>query len=139
MAILLSVACSKTENNDMTQNGQSGLESQLIKNTWIVAYYEDRGKDETSDFNGYSIQFSADGSLLVSTGQAKAQYKGSWMLTGNSDDSSSSGGKLIMAISGNDVVRELEEDWRIIEWNETRLKLFDDSADHTAYLNLVRM
>lgn len=139
LAILITVGCSKKENNDLAQISQTDLESKLEQNKWVVEYFEDRGKDETSDFTNYTIAFVADGSLVVSAGGEKAQFTGSWMLSGVSDDSSSSGRKLIMTISGNDIVRELDEDWKIIELTDSHLKLFDDSIDHTTYLNLVRI
>ena len=63
------VDCSNSGGNTST-----AIEDQLTDGVWYVTYFFD-DYDETSDFNGYSFTFNADGTALADNGM---QTSGSW-------------------------------------------------------------
>ena len=49
-------------------NTDADLEDILEDGIWIVASYTDDGEDETSDYNGYEINFNNGGNVFATNG-----------------------------------------------------------------------
>ena len=124
------ISCSN-KSNDLTPSNSS---ENLTQNAWKVSYYEERGKDETSKFDGYQISFENGGVFKLSN--STETFTGTWSISNKSDDSSNSSQKLIIYISGNYVADELQDDWVIAEQSENQMTLQDDSSDHSETLKL---
>ena len=128
--LMVTIACSKSDNpTPDNQKSQKVLKS----SGWIVSLYEDKGKDETHHFSGYSLNFGDDHSLVVSNGSKT--FTGTWSILQSSDDSQS-GEKLMLLISGNEVMDDLQDDWLIMELSNDFIRLADDNQSHTEFLEL---
>jgi hypothetical protein len=97
---------------------------------WKVTYYIDSGKDETSDFNGYTIDFQAGGKFIAKfSGRTET---GTW-------NENSSSKKLDIKISGEKKLDDISDDWLILEKTGTSMKLRDDNASSNEEIHLVKI
>lgn len=93
----------------------------LKDNTWYVSYYLDSGKDETSNFSGYSLDFTDE--MLINASKGGTSSSGSWFLTDNSS-------KIVIVMSNvTNYLENLSNQWVVIERTNDVLKLKDDSDD----------
>lgn len=127
--LLMIVFSCSNKSNDITPSNSS---QNLKQGSWKVSYFEERGKIETSKFDGYLMTFNSDGSFSLF--DSFNSFNGTWTVNNSSDDSSSSSTKLVIWISGNDVADQLQHDWIIIEQTENQMTLQDDSSNHTETL-----
>lgn len=119
IAFLALSACKKSSNNTLPLT--------LGGSTWVVSYFWDKDKDETSDFAGYTFLFNADGTLTASL-PGHADRTGTWTL-------SDSDTKLTLKIAGTEALDELNEDWQVLEFSDTLIKLQDDNDTHEEVLH----
>ena len=56
-------------------NGGSDLDTVLVDGLWTVSSYLDDGNNETNDYNGFTFDFEADGSVVAYNGSA---INGTW-------------------------------------------------------------
>jgi len=129
--LLMIVFSCSNKSNDITPATSA---QNLKQGTWKVSYFEERGKIETSKFDGYSMTFNNDGSFNLYN--SSDSFNGTWTVNNNSDDSSNSSNKLVILISGNDVADQLQNNWIIIEQTENQMTLQDDSSNHTETLRI---
>lgn len=93
----------------------------LKDNTWYVSYYLDSGKDETSNFSGYNLEFTDQ--MLINARKGGTSSSGNWFLADNSS-------KLVILMSNvTNYLENLSNEWVVIERTNDVLKLKDDSAD----------
>ena len=90
--------------------------------SWRVGHFMDSGGDETTDFIGYSFQFSNNGTLTtLKNGVAKT---GSW----TRDNSSN---KIFIDLgvddASNQPLGDLTNDWKVNAFTGTEINLFDES------------
>ena len=109
------VDCSNSGGNTST-----AIEDQLTDGVWYVTYFFD-DYDETSDFNGYSFTFNADGTALADNGM---QTSGSW-----STYTDSGVEKLDLNFGTMDPLEELQDDWEILSVSADLIELRDVSGD----------
>ena len=121
-SIISLAACSKS--NDDNPSSTTNKTGQVSGN-WIVTYYFDSGKDETSDYNGYSFEFSADGKLTAINGASS--FNGTWRIGDSSSDDDSSSNKLVIMITGNKYMDDLQDDWLIENITTNEIWLKDDN------------
>jgi hypothetical protein len=129
--LLIVVSCSNSSANDITPSGTS---QNLNEGVWTVSYFEERGKNETSKFNGYQLTFDSGGVFILKN--SSNTFTGSWSVSNNSDDSSNSTSRLIIYVSGNDAADQLQDDWIIVSQTNNSLELQDDSTNHSETLKL---
>lgn len=137
-SILLLSACSKWQSN------QKQITKISTDGTWIVSSYIDDGDDETNDYTNYRFVFLEDGTLnatdLLSSNSNP--YVGSWSLTdsNSSDDDSLDDLDFNINFNLNNVLDELSDDWDIISYTDTEIKLVDVSGGGggTDYLTLTK-
>lgn len=147
------ISCDKDDdssnNNDNNNNQQASLLADQVRDTaesgtWRITRFEEDGRDETSDYNGYSFSFNADGNLIATNGTNTVN--GTWSVTvdssssDSSDDDSSSDDSddvdfNIFFVSPPDF-EELSDDWDIISRSDTKIELIDISGGNggTDYL-----
>lgn len=138
VALGLLTSCSKWKND------QKQINKAAIDGTWIVSSYIDDGDDETADFTTFRLDFLDDGILngtdLLSSNSNP--YVGSWSVTdsnSNDDDSLEDLDFNINFAVGNKL-DDLSDDWDIISYTDTEIKLIDVSGGGggTDYLTLTK-
>ena len=135
LALAISLAsCSKS--TDDNPSNSSGSKTEQVSGNWTVTYYFDSGKDETHDFSGYSFDFATSGVLTATSGSAS--YSGSWSIGDKSSDDDSSSNKLVINITGNKAMEDLEDDWLIVKLTENELHLKDDNPESAEELKFGR-
>ena len=121
--ILLAIAVTATAcKKDEDPLSPGNTSSTLTSGTWKVSYYYDKDKDETSHYSIYTFEFLNDGDLrIVGT---RSEHTGSWS-TYNSDGYS----KMNINAGSTDPLSDLNDDWKIIENSDSKIKLEDQSGD----------
>jgi hypothetical protein len=90
----------------------------LIGANWKVGTYIDSGDDETSDYNGYVVDF--EGNDQVSATNGSNSNNGTWSING-------SGSELTLNFNGSPF-DEFNDDWDIISVTSNRVELRDVSG-----------
>jgi hypothetical protein len=128
-------ACSKWQSN------QKQITNISTDGTWIVSSYIDDGDDETSDYTTFRFNFLEDGVLhatdLLSSNSNP--YVGTWSLTdSNSNDDNLDDLDFNINFTVSNQLDDLSDDWDIISYTETEIKLIDVSGGNggTDYLTL---
>lgn len=99
---------------------------------WHVSWFWDQDKDETSDFAGYDFYFKPN--QVFETVRNGTATSGTWKVT--SDDGSQ---RLVLFISANKPLSELNDDWIIVESTENTIKLKDDNDEHLEELTFSKV
>lgn len=99
-------------------NGGSELGTVLVDGFWTVSSYLDDGNDETNDYNGFTFDFEADGSVVADNGSAT---NGTWA-SQNGDN------KLILDFGDMMPLDEFNDDWDVISVSDTQVELRDVSG-----------
>jgi len=87
----------------------------LTSGTWYISYFQEDDDIETDDFAGYNFTFASNGTSIA--------VKNAITTNGTWDEFVDSGqNKLELTFNGDDL-DEIEEDWRIIEFSITVIKL----------------
>lgn len=97
------------------------LENVLTTDSWFVSFYFD-DEDETYEFEGYEFFFNTDGSASATNGSNTEN--GTWSVATSSGNQL----KLILDFGNDDPFDELEDDWKVIEFNEEIIRLLDISG-----------
>ncbi|MBK5213295.1 MAG: hypothetical protein JJE55_06520 [Flavobacteriaceae bacterium] len=103
----------------------------FIDGLWFVQSYIDDGDDETNDYNGYVLNFNADGSVLAVS--SNNTISGIWSVV-----SSSNGLDVILDFGTAMPFDEFNDDWDVDTYTNTRVELSDVSGGNggTDYLIL---
>lgn len=109
----------------------SNLSTIIVDGTWYVSYFFD-DTDETSDYAGYNFTFNANGTSLAV--KNAISLNGTWSNYMDSGDE-----KLEFSFDGI-TLDELEDDWEVIEFTSTQIRLKDISGGDgsTDYLYLTK-
>jgi hypothetical protein len=135
LALTISLAsCSKS--NDDNPSNSSANKTDQVKGNWSVTYYFDSGKDETSDYSGYTFDFASSGVLTAMNGQSS--YSGTWRIGDSSSDDDSSSNKLVISITGNKYMDDLQDDWLIVKITDSEIRLMDDNISSAEELRFGR-
>ncbi|WP_228235021.1 hypothetical protein [Allomuricauda sp. M10] len=134
--MLIAFASCSTDNNDegttdnLTASQITELNGIALSGDWVITYFFDTDKEETSNFNGYTFTFNADGTLVASNGTT--DVNGTWSITdsNSSDDDSNKDSDVdfnILFTSPNNF-EDLSDDWDIVSFTSTRIELIDVSG-----------
>lgn len=99
--------------------GGTDLEDFLIDGTWFVFSYLEDGNNETGDYNGYDVNFNADGTVTATNGSTT--NNGTWEVL-------SAGNKLLMDFGIEIPFEEFNDDWDVLLATNTRVELQDVSG-----------
>jgi hypothetical protein len=132
LALTISLASCSKSSDDNTNPDASGNNNGQITGDWKVTYYFDSGKDETGDYTGYTFNFNDTGSLqAVST---SAAFTGTWSIGEKNDDNSNSSSRMVIMITGNKAMDDLQDNWVIEKMTGTEIWLKDDNASSNEML-----
>lgn len=110
-------ACESTSN-------QQTISEVVVQGTWKVSLFMDEGHDETYEFNGYTFVFNQNGSLIAT--------KNSMNTNGNWESYPHDGNTKFEiefpGSGGNEALHYLEEDWIVLEYNASSIKLSHQSG-----------
>ncbi|MBK6344932.1 MAG: hypothetical protein IPN08_01400 [Bacteroidales bacterium] len=140
--IITTTACSKTDDSATTTDLSASVKKEIITDTWVISSYIDKGKNETSNYTGYSFTFSDNGILTANV--SGNSFTGTWSIGSDhsgSDDSGHHSGddnKLILTIAGNYQMDELSDDFQIVSISETEIFLKDDNLTKIKELRFTR-
>lgn len=111
--------------------GNTSLTILLTDGSWYVSYYFD-DTDRTSDYTGYTFTFNPNGSTQATLNGNF--LNGTWSNYMDSDEE-----KLSLTYEGL-ALDELEDDWEVIEFTTTQIRLKDVSGGNggTDYLYLTK-
>lgn len=93
----------------------------IIVGKWVVASYINAEKDETVNFNGFELGFTADGKVTATKGDDV--LNGTWSTAINDGIE-----KLVLDFGEQLPFDEFNDDWDIIEVKEARIELKDVSG-----------
>ena len=97
----------------------SDLSSILTSGTWYVSYFFD-DTDETSNYAGYTFTFNTNGTSVAV--RNSVSLNGAWSNYIDSGDE-----KLNLSFDGL-TLDELEDDWEVVEFTSTQIRLKDVSG-----------
>ena len=129
---LLTVSCDSNDDPADTQAdvNPAELRSAAQNGQWRITYYFDSDKEETSDYAGYVFTFGSDGTVTATNGTI--EVAGTWSVTdsNSSDDSpdDSSDVDFNLFFTAPPDFEELSDDWDILEYSASRIKLIDVSG-----------
>jgi hypothetical protein len=113
-------------------SGNQNFISVITSGSWFISYYYEDDDNETDDFNGYNFTFNTNGtSTALKNGLTT---NGTWSTFVDSGDN-----KLELIFNGTDL-DEIEDDWKIIEFSSTQIRLKDLSGGNgdTDYLTFTK-
>ena len=126
------VSCSKSNDS----NPSSTNKTDQVSGNWTVTYYLDSGKDETSDFSGYTFAFNTGDALQALNGSGT--FTGTWWIGDSSSNDDSFSNKLVIMISGNKAMNNLQHDWLIVKLTDTEIWLQDDNVSSNEEIHFGR-
>lgn len=112
------ISCNKDK---ILENIPGTLSETVESGTWKITYFFDSDKDETSHFSGFDFSFEPSDILTASNGMDN--YSGTWST--QTDDSHL---ELNINFLNPDNFTDLSDDWHIIEFTKTEIKLEDISG-----------
>ena len=126
-------SCSKSDTTSDPAADLSTKTSMVAQSEWNVTQYIDSGKDETSDYSGYTFNFKTDGTLIAAS--STQTFTGTWILasgSANSDDSGDNAtddkyNKLTISITGNKEMDHLSHKWLTDKITAAEIWLRDDN------------
>jgi hypothetical protein len=103
----------------------------LVSGSWYISYFFDES-DETSDFNGYNFTFNSNGTVTAI--KNTTTINGTWSTYIDSGEN-----KFELSFDGI-LLDEIEDDWRILEFSATQIRLKDVSGGDgsTDYLTFTK-
>ena len=130
LAVSSLVSCDKDK---ILENIPGTLSETVESGTWAISYFWDSDKDETSHFSGFDFTFESDGVLNATNGTDS--YSGAWSTL--TDDSHL---ELNINFLSPEDFQDLTDDWHIIEFTKTTIKLEDISGGDGSidYLTFLR-
>lgn len=139
LIFMLNVASMCSKDDDVIPNpsvNPAPVINVVKSGTWRITLYKDSDNDETSNFTGYTFTFGSS-SVLTATDGVNT-YSGSWSVTSDNslDDSPSNDLDFNIAFATPPNFEELTEDWNILEFTSTKVRLVHVSGGNggTDYL-----
>ena len=131
--LLVGAACESNSDETVTQDqaDASDLRSKAVQGQWRITYFFDSDKEETDHFSGYVFTFGSNGTVTAVNGAI--EVSGTWSVTDSDssdddspDDSDDVDFNLFFATPPD--FEELSDDWDILEYSDSRIKLIDISG-----------
>ena len=128
--LLMMGAC--TNGDDNSGPSTDVTNGDLTGDGWVVSWFWDKDKEETSDFNGYVFFFRESGAFEALRNGTTTT--GSWAIRSSSNGSQ----RLDIDIASASPLDELIDDWIILEKTNSTIKLRDDNTEHLEELHFTK-
>ncbi len=94
----------------------------ILEGEWIVARFENDGETLTSEFEGFTLEFFEDGSMVADNGTDTIE--GTWgeFVDDNVDV------EVVLDFGSDTFFEQLNDDWDLVEITENRIELIEDDA-----------
>ncbi len=115
--IAVNVACKKDNTTaPPPSNIAINLGTTLKNGKWKVSSYSQNENDNTSNFTGYIFQFNPGGTVSVT--KENSNYSGQWSTKESND-------QLLLTLDFGSLnnLKDISEDWSVIEQNPSRVRL----------------
>ncbi|WP_067029348.1 hypothetical protein [Allomuricauda sp. CP2A] len=146
--MLIATSCTEDDGDNGKVNNLSSAQLAELKSiteegSWVISYFFDTDKEETSHFNGYTFTFNSNGTLSATNGTN--EVNGTWSITDSdsnddSDDDSdddSSDVDFNISFTAPADFEDLSDDWDIVKYSTIRIELIDVSGGNGGTDNLV--
>ncbi len=130
--LFVSKSCDKDEvetEDRITAADIDPIKGAMMAGDWIITKYFDDNQEETSDYNGYTFKFNADGTLTTTNGNSS--LSGAWSVTQSNDgsnDNDSGDVDFNILFSSPEIFQELTDDWDIKSYSNAKIELKDISG-----------
>ncbi len=111
-------------------NGSSVLSQVLVTGNWSISFSEYDGQTDTAYYNGYTFTFNSNETVLAQRNSTTTE--GDWDINDENGYQ-----RLSLNFDGSNL-HNIETNWRVIEFNETILKLKKQNSDTTDYLTFTK-
>jgi hypothetical protein len=124
--------CDEDDDNDYNDDDvdDSDFVSILLNGQWKVDSFIDDGSDRTAEFNGYGFTFTSDNK--VSAVKTTTTIPGIWQSDGDSGEI-----ELLISMSGNDPFDDISEDWIVVTFSATSIRLVKDDDQRILVLKKI--
>lgn len=125
--------CDEDDDDDHNDDDidEEALTNIITDGEWIITYFFDDGKDATPDYKQFTFTFGITGAFTVKT--TTTQFEGDWEI--RDDD-----GKTELRLDiDEDSIESLEENWKVMNFSSTRIKLRNSSGGNPTYLTFERL
>jgi hypothetical protein len=124
--------CDDDNSGGSGESGNAAFTTVLTTGTWYISYYYEDDDNETDYFTGDTFTFNSNGTSIAL--RSGITTNGSWSTFVDSGQN-----KLDLIFNGTDL-DEIEDDWRIIEFSNTQIRLKDVSGGDgsTDYLTFTK-
>ena len=134
---VLGTSCNSDDDNGSVNNGSINAITNTAKaGTWKITTFSEDGNDETSHFTGYNFTFGNNNVLTATNGTDT--YTGTWSVAASDSDDDNPGDDIDFNIgfASPQDFNDLSDDWHILEYSSTAIKLIDVSGGNggTDYL-----
>lgn len=122
LLFMLNVAsmCSSDDSPTYTDLTSAQVINTATQGTWRITLFNDSGTDETNHFTGYDFAFGS-GSLTTTNGTNT--YTGTWSVSHDNSDDNPSDVDFNIFFASPPNFAELSEDWHLISYTATEIKL----------------
>jgi hypothetical protein len=130
---MLSWSCSDDDDAQNLSPTPSEVSNIVKQGNWSVTYYFD-DTDKTLQFEGYNFTFGEGN--VVTADKDESEVLGTWSVTLDDDDDSNDDLEFNLLFVTPATFLEISDDWDIIEYTDTKIRLADDSngGDSIEYL-----
>jgi hypothetical protein len=136
--LFVGIGCEKNSSSE-TLFDSKFISKNIVDGTWTITKMMDSGKNETYHFLGFVFDFKSDGS--VTARKRSIIETGVWHISENSRyDTTSPELEFYLSFHSSGEFEELNDDWDILELNNSVIKLIDISGGNggTDYLTFER-
>lgn len=121
--------CDEDDDNDFNDDDvdDSDFVSMLTNGNWMVESFVDGDENQTSDFEGYAFTFNTDHS--VEAVKASTTITGVWTTSGDSGEI-----ELLLEMSSTDPFDDISEDWTVITFSASAIRLENGDDDNKRIL-----
>lgn len=98
--------------------GNTDLEEFLMDGEWIVALYDEDGDNQTSDYNGFVLDFMENGTVRADNGSDVIE--GTWQANGEEE--------LVLDFGTQVPFDEFNDEWDVVDAQEFRVEVIDISG-----------
>jgi peroxiredoxin len=111
-------------------SGETSLDDLLVMGSWNVSYCYYDNENETNHYQGYNYTFYSNGNIIAQKGTNT--INGHWDLH---DENTYQ--RLDLNFEGS-YMDDIKTNWRVIEYNQTTIKLKKENSSNTDYLTFTK-